>query len=256
MESIFLNHAACPKCGPVQDRAGNNLGVYSDGHRWCFACGYYVPPTQATLSDLKRRMTSGSFVMPRMASLPIDASTFLAQDAQAWLEKYQITKEEIKKYKLLWSPMFHRLIIPIFNEKKEPILWQGRYFADPVSPAALRSKYWTAGQPGQVDAYFGDIGLEVPEKICVVEDFVSAIKVGRHIPTLCLWGSELSLERIRRLSMRNHKKLVIWLDYDKALYAARTASKASAYFDRVTEVISIKDPKDHSDEAICKWINN
>ena len=35
-ESTFLHHQPCPACG-----SKDNLGVYSDGHVYCFGCGYH-----------------------------------------------------------------------------------------------------------------------------------------------------------------------------------------------------------------------
>jgi len=40
--STFIRHEACPKCRETgNDRDGNNLARYSDGHGVCFSCGYY-----------------------------------------------------------------------------------------------------------------------------------------------------------------------------------------------------------------------
>lgn len=36
--SEFLRHAPCPECG-----SKDNLGIYTDGHGYCFGCGYYLP---------------------------------------------------------------------------------------------------------------------------------------------------------------------------------------------------------------------
>lgn len=35
-EATFVRHAPCPSCG-----SKDNLGIYSDGHGWCFGCGHY-----------------------------------------------------------------------------------------------------------------------------------------------------------------------------------------------------------------------
>lgn len=39
-ESEFQYHEPCPSCG-----SSDNLGRFSDGHAWCFGCGYREPPT-------------------------------------------------------------------------------------------------------------------------------------------------------------------------------------------------------------------
>ena len=36
VESNFLKHEPCPKCG-----SKDNLSRYDDGHAYCFGCDYY-----------------------------------------------------------------------------------------------------------------------------------------------------------------------------------------------------------------------
>jgi twinkle protein len=36
-ESTFLHHAPCSSCG-----SKDNLAVYTDGHSYCFGCGYHT----------------------------------------------------------------------------------------------------------------------------------------------------------------------------------------------------------------------
>jgi twinkle protein len=42
-DSTFLHHAPCPACG-----SKDNLGVYTDGHEYCFGCGYHKNGEQMT----------------------------------------------------------------------------------------------------------------------------------------------------------------------------------------------------------------
>ena len=40
--SICTHHEPCPQCrGQGRDTKGDNLAVYDDGHKYCFACGYW-----------------------------------------------------------------------------------------------------------------------------------------------------------------------------------------------------------------------
>lgn len=42
-ESYKIGDEPCPKCREMgNDRSGDNLAVYSDGHKFCFACKHYV----------------------------------------------------------------------------------------------------------------------------------------------------------------------------------------------------------------------
>ena len=40
--SICTHHEPCPQCrGQGRDIKGDNLACYDDGHKYCFACGYW-----------------------------------------------------------------------------------------------------------------------------------------------------------------------------------------------------------------------
>jgi len=45
MSSDFTKHEECPQCG-----SKDNLAVYSDGHGYCFGCGYWSPPTEDNIT--------------------------------------------------------------------------------------------------------------------------------------------------------------------------------------------------------------
>jgi twinkle protein len=41
-DGFVTDRERCPKCASLgNDRSGDNLAVYNDGHKYCFACGYY-----------------------------------------------------------------------------------------------------------------------------------------------------------------------------------------------------------------------
>jgi len=46
--SVCIAHEPCPQCG-----SRDNLGRYSDGHGWCFGCGYYEKGEQVETSPFK-----------------------------------------------------------------------------------------------------------------------------------------------------------------------------------------------------------
>ena len=42
-ESTFIGKAPCPSCRESgEDKSGDNLAVYDDGHGYCFKCGHVV----------------------------------------------------------------------------------------------------------------------------------------------------------------------------------------------------------------------
>ena len=43
MSSNLIRHEQCPKCAQEgRDNAGDNLGIYDDGHNHCFSCNYHT----------------------------------------------------------------------------------------------------------------------------------------------------------------------------------------------------------------------
>ena len=40
-DSKVINREPCPKCrGKGEDRKGDNLAIYDDGHAYCYKCGF------------------------------------------------------------------------------------------------------------------------------------------------------------------------------------------------------------------------
>lgn len=260
--SDFLKHEPCPNCGPLQDGSGNNLGVYTDGHKWCFACGFYVPSTGVQNLDevresFKKRRTQNGIA----CNLPHDFTTVIPQEPLDWLRQYGITNEEIYKHKFGWSQTFNRLIFPFYDSYGNLLMYQGRWFPTNMERVTnvKRSKYHTEGRPEKIDAYFGDIDQTTGCTDCegglvvVVEDVVSALKIARICPALPLFGSELSLDRIMRLAGR-FESLLIWLDHDKASYQAKCEIKARPYFKNVSSIFTTHDPKVFTTEELRKTI--
>ena len=134
--SKFSHHDPCPKCG-----SRDNLGVWDDGHKWCFGCGFYVPPDES-LDFLKRRTTmeknnksaldsfisSGNYV-PTLPAVALD-----------WLTKYGITKQELLHYGVCWNPHTSSLAFPLRREGQIAVVNE-RYFGDDIK----QPKYKTYG---------------------------------------------------------------------------------------------------------------
>ena len=45
----FVGYEQCPRCARAgRDSRGDNLGVYADGGKHCFSCGFHVFPKHYT----------------------------------------------------------------------------------------------------------------------------------------------------------------------------------------------------------------
>jgi DNA primase len=180
-------------------------------------------------------------------NLPYDCTSSLPEEPARWLEKYGITEREILVNHIQWSALHERLYFPIFDIYGNLCLLQGRYFG--ASNEAPR--YSTRGLANTVLHWIG-----IPaDTVVVVEDVLSAIKVGRICCAMPLFGSTISVERIIALSSR-FKQLVVWLDRDKAKYALKARLRASSYFDEVRTIITEKDPKCYSDQEIKRFLKD
>ncbi len=246
--STFVKHEPCPKCG-----SKNNLGRYSDGSAWCFGCGYYEKPTlDAQLQEFVKGVDKSSKVC---RSLPEDAETAFPKIVLDWLGKYSLTSEEVRDNNFLYSPYKKLLIFPVYEDnvnRSNLLMWQGRYFGD----NAQYPKYVTYGAKNLLHIIDRNSNLDSfsSPDVVLVEDLISAIKVGRVKPALPLWGSTIPLEHARRLC-RLFSNLTVWLDKDKEIEALKQASKLSPLFDSVKVISTELDPKCYDTEQIKEQLN-
>ena len=57
-ESYVVDREQCPKCAEQGfDRSGDNLVVYSDDHKYCFRCEYYVPSNNSNKEKIAMEPT-------------------------------------------------------------------------------------------------------------------------------------------------------------------------------------------------------
>jgi Zn ribbon nucleic-acid-binding protein len=264
----YLRHEACPKCN-----SRDNLACYDDESKWCFGCGYYVPPEGMPLDKIKNQLQPDlkhdrSHVN---VELPRDCTFMLPKIALAWLKQYGLTNEEISKHRFMWSQEIRSLIFPVYSNRDEVIFWQAREF--PTNPAR---KYRTEGNTKaftyiiharhKEDRSYGELSPPTilagalsectpsGSHCCVVEDAISGIRVGRVTDSIPLFGSSLNGKQARSLS-KHYDALFLWLDPDKRSTALKTAMHYGWLFKNGIRVIqSSKDPKEHSDSEIRAYI--
>ena len=251
--SQFVTHEPCPQCG-----SSDNLGVWDDGHKWCFGCGYYIKGNglEAVKEFAVKEANKNKELKSNYVSLPSDFTYNLPSIALTWLRKYGITDKEIRDNKIGWSETYGQLIYPCFDLYGNLLLYQGRAFNERLCPGA---RFHTEGQTEKVyhilqnntNYPFDDVPFL--NHVVVVEDMVSCIKVARHMPCLVLFGSIISAERLINLGKR-FRRLSIWLDKDKAIYAVKRAQVAMPMFDDVFVIISERDPKEYNDEQLRKYL--
>lgn len=231
MVSKLVRHTACPKCG-----SRDNLAEYTDGHAWCFGCRFHR----------KKKFTAllaedASVSAEKLWPLPSDTTKEIGATGWIWLKKYGIMLSETQNYR--WSDSRQWLIYLIEDDA-----WQARMFSPEI-----KRKYLSRGNLSDI---LHIIPYKDNDEIILCEDVVSAIKIGRQTNAMPIWGSNIALKTIVRLSTR-FKRLGIWLDSDKKQESFKSASRASQLpFDNVKTIISELDPKCYSDEAISQFLRS
>lgn len=243
--SSLLYHAPCPKCG-----SRDNLGVYDDGHSWCFGCGYHNRTTKS-LKDVELFQEKEKY-SHKDVNLPADLSNAISGEALRWLRSYDLTNKEIAENAIGWSQREEMLIFPYYDDYYHLLMWQGRYFP------TRKPKSFTVGYPenhiiikGDRSKFDGDSRTSV----VIVEDPVSQIKVARQTDCCCLFGSHLSLHKSIGLS-RYYDNLFLWLDNDKIKEMVKFTNRYTHLFKNVKMIISDKDPKCHTDDEIKKYLTD
>lgn len=234
----WLRNTVCPECG-----SKDNLGEYDDGSAFCWGCHYYRSPNLVTSFVPKKKKSVYTNVY-----LPEDATTYLPSYAREWLAQYDLTKEEICAIQPLYSFTKEQLIFPVYDADMKLLMYQGRYFGEKKD----YPKYLTYGAK-DVLHFLG----EDYETITVTEDLISAVKVafsGAMTTVMPLWGSGIPLELAIRLS-RRFKRLVIWLDMDKATESLKMRLKLSTLFETVSCIVTPLDPKEYTHEQIRELVS-
>lgn len=229
--SHFTHSEACPKCRKEgNDITGDNLAVYSDGHKYCFRCRYFVPADSIEkVKDVFRKRESPTLDFPVREEFSLEALQYL--------KSFGLTNDEIEDnlqghedgYAFLDSKFY---LIRRLHKKPKVIIKGDVVGNEPV---------------------FGSSSTE--STIVLVEDLVSAIKVSRVYDTCALLKTAIHDILLYRLASR-YDRCILWLDPDMHKHMVqRLYPSIRPFFKEVEIVMSDKDPKYYSTDEILDWID-
>jgi hypothetical protein len=259
LTSTFVRHKPCPKC-----KSRDNLAEFSDGHEWCFGCGYYKPP-EWSLDRARQKEEKGGADAGNYFGIDPGSCDTLPEDAYKWLKKYGITEEEVVRYDVGYDRKRDLLCFPLKEESGRIAAYTCRNFG----PDRDKRKTLTFGSLSHPVIIASP---EAAKNIGVfVEDIISAIKVGRSFEAYPVLGSNIPLESLRWAQKRllgpsgYHPSLEgipeppgvgIWLDRDMHGKAHRFSRRLNAVagFDLGFPVFTHKDPKEYGTEEIKKIV--
>lgn len=244
--SVCIAHEPCPRC-----HSRDNLSVWSDGHKFCFGCRYFVPGN-TTEKQHEEILASYNTTRTTIVDVLKTGSKELNIKAVRWIQLYDMDPDEmVYNYGFLWSDRYG-LIMPAGDSLDCISI---RTF-NPESP-----KYLTFGNRDLVQPYTTQSTVPFKRGLLIcTEDVLSAIKVHlagyNSIPCL---GTDVPA-RASKWAVEHSKDLGIWLDWDMVQKSLRTALmvqvKEPALTGRVRSIISSLDPKLHTPAEISLRIRN
>lgn len=246
-KSKFLRHEQCPDCASRgRDRHKDNLGVWEDGHKRCFSCGYSEQPKPTPNQIVMQLQALNDGVKGpteyKRIHLPADCAQTFPDEVSRWWRAYGITDKEAITNNFTWSGSWERLIMPVYRQMGQLAFWEGRAFAP------NKSRYHIEGNPTDFLDIIGPRSLN-QDCLVLVEDKLSAIKIARRTTVMVLHGSHLPLSQI--VMLRNmFNRIVMWLDFDKAKDSMSKIDTLGNYFDEARMVLTEKDPKCYNNMEI------
>jgi hypothetical protein len=233
---MFLRYEPCPKCREGgRDSRGDNLGVYSDGSKHCFAsCGYHVFPTHYVKPVV--------YDTPK-STLPSDFTREVPAMALKWLLQYGLPWSYWKEF-IGYSPKEERLVFLVSDAFSI-----GRYVGTQV-PAPRKWYAW-----GYPHKHCEVVNPKAKGLIVLVEDIVSAHKVGQTHTTIPLFGVNICTPHLYAL-MAAARPVSLWLDADqRGTITGKAAWLQSLTNTQVNIVNTPKDPKEYSSEEIVRILH-
>lgn len=172
-------------------------------------------------------------------------------NVRRWIDRYGITPDELDLYRIVYDPNRDLLLYPIYNGN-ELVSIHGRYFGtNEHHPRYLRSDFKRGYYP------ICQNSKPVSDSTVIyvlVEDYISAIKVGRQYSAVCLFGSHYPSNLIPGV-LSGNITVRFWLDKDKNVSSIKYAAKAGQFVWDCGTILTEKDPKDYNDQEIKAYVS-
>lgn len=233
-----------PHCGDdksmIVSRSGSRL------HAYCFRCGLNESEQagQLTLAELAARRAAEARYTSGSAALPADFTTDIPKEGRVWLYCAAVYGELLSRYGIGWSPRMQRVILPIRAANGELVGTQARAVMPGQKPKYLTRMpephvFYASAVPG--------------DTVVIVEDILSAIRIGEHVPAIALLGTCTPLAvALRCIEEHQHAQVACWFDADPAGDKAWAKYSAGLTLAGYTprRIRTDRDPKRHSRREI------
>lgn len=251
--ATFVKHSACVSCS-----SSDALAHYSDGSQYCFSCGYSSRRTRPAFSELDED--------EQQLVLPYDCSHDFPEAVYNWIKPTTITIAELIKHDYYYSEraggllrVFWRRAVPAVdstNEFSQPSRNDGRksalldgfevrYFLQRKEGsrdqlASPKSKF--RGSKETIFAFSSPNEEADLQRLTIVEDSLSSIRVGRHCTSMPLFGSSISNSKLVK-AVKPFEEIIVWLDSDKFPQAQAISSRIKSLGKKSRVIYTDLDPK-------------
>lgn len=231
----------------------HNCGASGRKVQFTNLSGGTLPSQKGTIENRGRfRETEQGTIAVRFG-LPRDFDRQIPELGTRWLLRY-ISQGEVSDYGIGWSNYFHRVVLPVFGHNG-----LAAYQLRKVDNTKKGPKYLTFKNKEIKDGIFFHSTLPNTrlnaghDTICLVEDILSAIKVGRVCTGIALLGSPPTLPHIAQ-HLGNAKRVMVWLDRDKLKTAVRYVDTLNMLGYRGQMILTQQDPKTYDTDRIREEI--
>ncbi len=231
----------CPDCGvDTNTRAAVVNHTIQYFSVYCYACGFndFKGKGEQTLAEIARikKLNEDALHKTFKVELPHDFTTDIPLHGRLWLYSGGLTETVWKSYGVGYSEVLDRVILPVYDTAKELQWFQGRALHAGQTP-----KYLQPSAPRD-RILFKSHSYRVDDDVVIVEDILSAIRVGEVRPAISLLGTKITTGQLETLT--EHTRVCTWLDSDSAgrngSYAIR---KAVGLLTETRNIVTDSDPK-------------
>jgi hypothetical protein len=217
----------------------------------CFRCGNneWHGHGLRSIDTIQRHKREREACMYKQVQLPDDYTLTIPDKLAVWFYQYGISAPLARSYGIGYSPSLDRVVLPVFESGTLTAVQMRT-----IDPAR-KPKYLNPTGPGVSGAIFESDLRPTKGVTVLVEDILSAIKVGKVHHATSILGTNMTDVRAAKINSKNHTVL-IWLDSDKAgREGARDAEKQLLLLGvRVIRICTPLDPKLYTLEEIRRHI--
>lgn len=237
---LVKTHQPCEDCGSSDALAEYETNTY------CFSCHRSRPKSiEKPFFPVREETNSNKINDVGLLELPHQSTQMLSMAAQQWLLAYHVYEDLVLKYNIRYVQyaevnrlrLQNRVILPSYNKKGELMFYQARALDKKDSP-----KYYTIGSKEHL--FWSQGPYKDNDVVVLVEDIISAIRVGEHVQAVSLIGTSLNQRMVLNLAEK-YATIVIWMDGDKEGQRAATKliKKFRLFSSNVYNIDTELDPK-------------